>query len=468
MGGQNFNFRLFDLAHHDPTVTRSSEVTVKFWTKRHGAWCLLLEDAVDLRTLHFVGTLEDQHFPPNSLVFHLADGMYSADVATKPRKPKDLPLLPTSSYNALMRLATLDSSIQDALATHHAITAQINTLLEATPPDTVPQAEDRAALATRYVQNERRALAASQRRKDSLRASIDSRRAAIREGRALQARAAQDVSEATAKLSASRDSVARTRELIRGQRRRVVSDLGDIFRIEPVPDGPPLSFRVCGIPLPNTTFEAATSRDVDEDAMSAALGHVSLMADILQYYLSTPLPYPVTPLGSRSSVRDDISRLSDPCAQGRGREFPLYLPRGGSTAGHFRFEYAWFLLNKDVEALCVGRGLRVVDIRETLPNLKYLLYVCCAGAEEVPERKRGGVRGLWGAGEGADGRGAGDGRVIGGRSGGNGNGRGNAVQGAEAPRANGDLDAGKGKLPFKEEEVKLTLRTKGLRENVSK
>lgn len=447
---------------HDPTVTRSPEVTVKFWAKRHGAWSLLLEDAVDLRTLHYVGTLEDQHFPPNSLIFHLADGMYSADVATKPRTPKDLPALPTSSYNALMRLATLDNSIQDALATHHAITAQINTLLESTPQDTVPQAEDRAALAARYVQNEKRALIASQRRKDSLRASIASRRAAIREGRALQARAAQDVSEASAKLSAARDSVAHTRELIRGQRRRVVSDLSDIFNIEPVPDGPPLSFRVCGISLPNTTFEAATNRNVDEDAMSAALGHVALMADMLQYYLSTPLPYPVTPLGSRSSVRDDISRLSEPSAhgRGRGREFPLYLPRGGSTAGHFRFEYAWFLLNKDVEALCVGRGLRVVDIRETLPNLKYLLYVCCAGAEEVPERKKGGVRGLWSGGT--------DGGVVGGGGRSLGNGRGNAMQGVEPPRANGDLDVGKGKLPFEEDQVKLTLRTKGLRENVSK
>ena len=71
------------------------------------------------------------------------------------------------------------------------------------------------------------------------------------------------------------------------------------------------------------------------------------------------------------------------------REFPLFL-RGGATA-QYRFDYAWFLLNKDIEALCQAAGLKVVDIRHTLPNLKYLLYVCSAGSDELPERKRGGV-----------------------------------------------------------------------------
>ena len=450
---QNFNFRFFDLTHNDPSVTRSSELTVKFWARRQGTWCLLLEDTVDLRSLHYLGSLENKHFPPNALVFHLSDGMYSADIATRPRAPpKTAPALPTSSYNALMKLATLDTSIQDALSTHRAITAQINSLLETSPPDPVPQAQDRTALAKRYVANERRSLAASQRRKTELRDSIAARRAAIREGRALQATAEADVAAASSKLDAARDAVARTREAIRGQRRRVVADLSDIFRIEPLPGGRALEFRICGLPLPNTTLDsAATSRSSDEDALSAALGYAVLLADALQYYLGTPLPYPLTPRGSRASVRDDISLLPDVGPHDRrAREFPLYLPRGGSTAGHFRFEYAWFLLNKDVEALCAGRGLRVVDIRETLPNLKYLLYVCCAGDQEVPQRKKGGVRGLWAAGEGEADVGGGDGG-----------------RGAEE-LVNGQGKAQAKSLPFKEEDARLTLRTKGLRENVSR
>ena len=41
-------------------------------------------------------------------------------------------------------------------------------------------------------------------------------------------------------------------------------------------------------------------------------------------------------------------------------------------------------------------GLRMLDIRHTLPNLKYLLYVLTAGTGELPARKAGGVRGLVG------------------------------------------------------------------------
>jgi len=409
---------------------------------------------VDLKKLQFIDTLENQHFPPNGLVFHLTDGMYSADIAGPPRRPKSAPAVPTSSYNALMKLATLDTSIQDAIATQQAIAAQINDILDKRPPDKGPVAKDRLDLAKKYVAQEQRALAASEKRKKELKQSIQARRAAIREGRAMQEKAERDVADAQGKLSSSREAVATTKEQIHGQRRRICSDLSDIFDIRPVPDGPPLSFQICGIPLPNTTFDAATSRGTDENALSAALGYAAALTDSLQYYLSTPLPYPITNFGSRATIRDDISLLTDLTAkyQTRGREFPLYLPKGGSTAAHFRFEYAWFLLNKDIEALCASQHLRIMDIRQTLPNLKYLLYVCSAGTDEVPERKKGGVRGLW----------------MGGAK----NSRASPTVasvdgvGSESPSVDGEGEAGgigaqKG-LPFGEAELKLSLRRKGL------
>ena len=40
------------------------------------------------------------------------------------------------------------------------------------------------------------------------------------------------------------------------------------------------------------------------------------------------------------------------------------------------------------------REKAMLDIRQTLPNLKYLLYVATAGEGELPARKAGGVRGL--------------------------------------------------------------------------
>jgi hypothetical protein len=53
----------------------------------------------------------------------------------------------------------------------------------------------------------------------------------------------------------------------------------------------------------------------------------------------------------------------------------------------YRLEYAVFLLNKNIEHIMVRQGLKVVDLRNTLPNLKYLLFVLSEGAGPVPDRQ---------------------------------------------------------------------------------
>ncbi|KAJ6442600.1 UV radiation resistance protein [Purpureocillium lavendulum] len=478
----NFNFRFFDLA--DDAASRACILTIRVWSRRAGQpWALLLEEIVDLRRLNFIGTLADRRFPPNALIFHLEDGVYSLDFPTRAAEPRQAPPpAATSSYNALMKLANLESSIQDAIDTRRRIMDQINGILASRPPPDAcdaAAADEEATLAERYVAAQRRANRQAQKRRDELRASLASRRAAMARGREAQARAEQDVAHNREQLEASRRLVAATELQIRGQRRRICSELAAMLPIAPVPDAPPLSFQICGLPLPNSTYDAATARAVNEDALSAALGLAALVARNLQFYLSLPLPYPLFPYGSRSVARDDISLLPDQPAPppSSRREFPLHLPRGGSTLGHWRFEYAWFLLNKDVEALCASQGLRVVDIRHSLPNLKYLLYVCSAGTDDVPQRKRGGVRGLWAGrrlagGLDDDGRGGGGGAGNGvgvshgndessNRTGhGHGNGNGNTDSPSNPKGGGGVLDEG----PLGE---RFTLRTKGLRENVA-
>ncbi|KAI2782614.1 UV radiation resistance protein and autophagy-related subunit 14-domain-containing protein [Daldinia loculata] len=473
----NFNFRFFDLSQAGPTVTRRHQFIIKIWAKqKQQSWVLLLTESVDLRSLNYLETLRNHHFPPNCLVFQLLDGLYSFELSSQTPEPKQAPTLPTSSYNALMKLSNLDNSIQDALATREALTAQINSLLDRSPPDAVPQAQDAAQLASKYVASQTRILRAAQARKADLQASIEARRAAIREGRAAQARAAEDVKNAQAKLPASLALLSSTRESIHGQRRRICEDLARIFPIVPVPSGAPLSFSICGAALPNTDYDPTSPSSI-EDAISAGLGYVAHLAHLLQFYLSVPLPYTLSPFGSRSSVRDDISLLPD-----SQREFPLFL-RGGATA-QYRFDYAWFLLNKDVETLCVAAGLKVVDIRHTLPNLKYLLYVCSAGRDEVPERKRGGIRGLWagrmktkggrlttddGASISTAGSrpGSADSEALGGAK------QREQLMGRVVSREERSSVDGKGipsgsstiGLPF-DESAKLSLRTKGMRENI--
>ncbi|KAB5549500.1 UV radiation resistance protein and autophagy-related subunit 14-domain-containing protein [Coniochaeta sp. 2T2.1] len=476
----NFNFQFFELDQLVSSVTRLPRVIVKVWTKRQDRWSLLVEEDIDLRFLKFLGTVDDVQFPPNCLVFHLVDGIYTLELSSKYPPPKRTSSLPTSSYNALSRLATLDNSIQDALAMRETIADQINEILGRSAAESVPEAEDKARLANRYLAQQRRAVQAAQKRKEELQNSIAARRAAIQSGRETQDKVAADVKNATDKLASSKELLSATRESIRGQRRRIAEDLLNIYKINPVPMGPPLSFQICGIPLPNTTYDTSRSSGTGmEDALSAALGHVAMLTNALQYYLGVPLPYPITAFASRSSIRDDISLLPEP-----QREFPLYLPRGGSSA-QYRFDYGWFLLNKDVEALCLAQGLKVVDIRHTLPNLKYLLFVSSAGTAELPERKRGGVRGLWAGrlkGGGHGGAGSGDGSDSAG-----GSRRGSAESDAFSKQreelrktAIGSQRAGDTGRSFQsavgsplassyeDGEVKLTLRTKGMRENVVK
>ncbi|KAK7430961.1 hypothetical protein QQZ08_002490 [Neonectria magnoliae] len=480
----NFNFQFFNLGDSEPAISRSCILTIRLWAKRpkHDSWLFLLEEFIDLRRLNFIGTLMDRGFPPNALVFHLEDGIYSLDFPNRISEPKQAPKIASSSYNALMKLANLESSIEDAMETQQHIMAEINQILEQRPVNTFQTAEQAVTLAERHVTAQRRANRLAEKYRDELRESLRSRRAAIADGRALQAKAEEDIANNQEQLQTSKQLVESTEQQIRGQRRRICSDLADIFPITPIPNAPPLSFQICNIPLPNSTYDAVTARQIPEDVLSAGLGFVSLLTRHLQFYLARPLPYPIDAFGSRSYVRDDISQLSEKTVS--RREFPLYLPRGGSTVGQWRFEYGWFLLNKDIEALCSSQGLKVVDIRHSLPNLKYLLYVCSAGTEDVPERKKGGVRGLWagrlkgrmstmstqvdGDGSSTTGsrRGSVDSEMM--------NQHGDALR--KLMKSNGDATpddvveslADVVSLPFDEGDTKFTLRTKGLRENVSK
>jgi hypothetical protein len=161
-----------------------------------------------------------------------------------------------------------------------------------------------------------------------------------------------------------------------GQVRRICTSLMQIFPIEPIKNRT-LQFTIRNIHLPNSAFS-----DTNRDEIAAALGFTAQLVYRLSLYLSIPLPYSIEPNQSNSYICDNIS------AGIAQRQFPLQ-----PTAASFKFEYGVFLLNKDIEFLMNRSGLRVMDIRHTLPNLKYLVFVLTAGGD-LPGRKAGGIRGL--------------------------------------------------------------------------
>lgn len=112
-------------------------------------------------------------------------------------------------------------------------------------------------------------------------------------------------------------------------------------------------YSIAGLPLPNSDFTGC-----DEEKVANALSHVCtillFLSDLFQVRTTisaasltprqVPLRYPIILLGSRSSIRDDLSNQAS-------NKFPLY-SRGVDRT---RFEYGVFLLNKDLEQVrCVS------------------------------------------------------------------------------------------------------------------
>lgn len=392
----NPDFRFFDLKVWGPPVSRLDEMILRLWVKSENMaeYVLLVELRLSLKSLQYVGqTLESFHqpLPPNCILFHFPDGIYT-NLTDLP--PAQSPLFmvegghsrqdvqSTSSYDALMRLANLDDCIQDALVTREKLETQINAILEKNNTDLqttgqVSQAREKVSVIKRGVLAEKKQLRASIKRKEDLIASIKARRDAMALGRETQDKARSHLPDARLKMTSSASLLEKNSEEDKGQIRRICEDLLTIYPIEPIP-GKALAFTIAGLPLPNSSFE-----NIDRDVVAAALGCTAHLVYLLSYYLSVPIPYPVKPYLSSSVIQDPIS-MGLP-----QRLFPLY-----PINVQYRFEYAVFLLNKDIEFLMNRSGLRVLDIRHTLPNLKYLLYVLTAGTSDLPVRKAGGVRGL--------------------------------------------------------------------------
>lgn len=388
-------FRFFDLNQCGPYVSRSDELTVVVWAKSEqmSEYMQLLELQLSLRSLQFVGkSLEAFHqpLPPNCVLFHFPEGIFtnltglppSQSVARTGAAKSTLRSEPTSSYDALMRLANLDECIQDALATRGKLESQINAILHKNEAalglmDRVSQAEEKAAMVKRSTALERKQVRWNTKRRDELLASIKARQEAMHTGRETQAKTHSHLPDARMNMASSSSLLARNGEGVKGQIRRVSEDLLTIYPIEPIP-GKTLGFTIAGLALPNSSFD-----DVDRESVAAALGYTAHLVYLLSFYLSVSLPYPVQPYLSASLIQDPVSIAL------QRRTFPLY-----PVNVQYRFEYGVFLLNKNIEFLMSRAGLRVLDIRHTLPNLKYLLYILTARTGELPARKAGGFRGL--------------------------------------------------------------------------
>ncbi|KAI4092538.1 MAG: hypothetical protein LQ344_003384 [Seirophora lacunosa] len=391
----NPNFQSFDLSTYGPWITRKDDLTIKVWARTESTqqYVVVLELQLHLRSLQFLGkSLETFHhpLPANCVLLHLADGIYTSftdlpldePVLAIPASTKNAQgIQSTSTFDELMRLSNLDDCIQDALATRQKLTSQISSLIERQKESrqvvqSAAQAQDSLSSTNRAVSTMQKQIKAAQARRSELQTSLRARRDAMRAGTSSQEKSRLYLTSAKNNFSSHVSLHQETQGDLTGQIRRICDDVLQIYPIEPVPRKA-LSFTIRGLPLPN-----ATSPALDPAQTAAALGHVAHVTHLLSLYLSAALPYPITPYGSFSTIYDPISiSLQSKAA----RTFPLY--QKGAVA--YRFEYGVFLLNSDIELLMSRRGIRIVDLRHTLPNLKYLLTVLTSGKGELPGRKEG-------------------------------------------------------------------------------
>ncbi|KAG9889648.1 hypothetical protein KCU98_g15099, partial [Aureobasidium melanogenum] len=410
----NPNFRNIHLDSTDAQLLRLDELTLKFWAKSEAMsqYCLLIDMTLSMRSLQFIGkTLSSFHhpFPPNCVIFHLTDGFYTAFTDARvdeplnpfqdgPAKITNSRTLPTSSFDALLRLSKLDDSVQDALA----LRKQLASELEQTLQDNKTSLDNKTQLSetTDFLKTIDFATATVKKQLKALEQKRDQKRKALQNRRDLLARDSALRKEVLSQVEAGKDTVSKlnaqhtgVKTSITQQRRRIAHDLSKIYPIAPVLNQS-LAFTIRGMHLPNSeALDTATP-----ESLAAALGHVSHVIQLLSLYLGAVLPYPCRPRSSTSTILDPISILNTPSATSKAvsdeiaaRTFPLFL----KGAVRFRFEYGVFLLNKDIEILLSTHlGVRVLDIRQTLPNLLYVFYCATAGDEELPARKAGGVRGL--------------------------------------------------------------------------
>ncbi|KAF3009726.1 hypothetical protein E8E13_009127 [Curvularia kusanoi] len=410
----NPNFKFFDLGPCGPQVTRRDKLTVRVWAKSETMteWQFLIDYTVHLASLQFIGkTLGNfRHpLPQNCVLFHMTDGIYTSftdlpvqarsghELLAPPKENPDGRVFASSSYDALMRLSTLDDCIQDALITRDRIADEIESILSTnreaiSTVEQVPEAEESLKTVQTAVIAEQRRVLAMRRRRDELQASIQTRRDKMAAGRSQSALIASELPTRRELCKETLDAIDTTTDAISGQRRRICEDLQAIYPIDPLPGGKSLAFTIRGLPLPNSPIT-----DSDPEKIAAALGHTAQLVAQLSPYFSVLLPYPITPCGSTSTISDPLAMTTGPSSSSShnpsnspSRTYPLY------TKGvvRYRFEYAVFLLNKDIELLSNALGIRPLDIRHTLPNLKYLLYIASAGKGEMPARKAGGIRGL--------------------------------------------------------------------------
>lgn len=99
---------------------------------------------------------------------------------------------------------------------------------------------------------------------------------------------------------------------------------------------------------PAPPLSMSAHKDVTEDGVATALGYVAQVLQILAAYVGKNLTYPVTCIGSRSLIRDDISAMVGPRMLVFSHLFDVFCPDDFVGIGSRYFQKAWIHIGSNM------------------------------------------------------------------------------------------------------------------------
>ncbi|KAK3847189.1 MAG: UV radiation resistance protein and autophagy-related subunit 14-domain-containing protein [Linnemannia gamsii] len=362
----------------DPLKRRIGSIIVRIWAGyRDSEYFVLLEWKVELCCLRYIGKeLRDlpSGLPNNMILFGFESGYYTApDEDEQTDHPHTQALEPVANipgagvrrsytYETVMRLNNLHECIADTKKSRDEIKHSIEAAMNKENAPMILEKRrgeytERLWHLQRQVGHELNVLEGVQDRAEALRQEHAARRKTLADARERGQTQDMYLEENINNLTKNKESLFHVLKEYSAKRTELIATLFTIFPITESEDDPNL-LMICKVPLPNSVYTG-----MDEDIISIALGFACQLVVMLAHYLNVPLRYPLTPMGSRAFVVDPVSLLVGP------KEFPLF----GKGQDRNRFEYGVFLLNKDIEQLMNSQGLQFMDLRQTLPNIRYLM-----------------------------------------------------------------------------------------------
>ncbi|CAO3614190.1 unnamed protein product [Cunninghamella blakesleeana] len=349
-------------------------------------YSLIIEWVVDMNELVYVGkTLKYAYsWPNNTILFKLENGYYTApDVAsmalgqskrysysdshieadnTSLHSVQSLRTKKSYTYDHIMKLNTFKERIFNVQNTVNGVQKNINDLVEQEKEKfrllkLRSQKETRLKELNLEVQEQSQILNNGHQKIEEFKKRLEKRKLELKRSQERFYREKNDLESNEEQLEKNIKMHHDILTKLNQRKKELIADLFAIYPIEQSFDDFQ-QFRIRGIFLPNSVYTGC-----NDESIATALGFTAHLVNMLAFYLSIPLRYPIDPMGSRSTIHDPVSLING------SRTFPLY----GKGVDKYRFEFGVFLLNKNIEQMMNSNGLIVMDLRHTLPNIHYFI-----------------------------------------------------------------------------------------------